>query len=236
MQYIIALLLIGFVILVHEFGHFIAARVVGIPIRIFSIGFGPKLWAVKKRETEYRIAMIPLGGYVMPDVEDDKQFLALSLKKRIAMTVGGPLASIILPLFCFALINCISMGFGLNSFFIKPIHQTYSTFSGIIVAFLGIFSHHSQLSGIIGIVSQGGHFIGMSFLKAIQFIGLISLNLAVLNLVPLPVLDGGKIFLFLIEGIHPKCSKVHYPLAVAGWILVMGLTLYATVIDVLRLV
>ena len=235
MQYIIALLLIGFVILAHEFGHFIAARIVNIPIKIFSIGFGPKLWAVKKRETEYRIAMIPLGGYVMPDVEDDKEFLALPLYKRIVMTAGGPLASIILPLFCFALANCISTGISPNSLFVKPFDQTYSVFSAVAVSLLGIFSQHSQLSGIIGVVAQGGQFIGVSFVKAIQFAGLISLNLAVLNFVPLPVLDGGKIFLYLMEGIHPKFSKLHYPLAIAGWVLVMGLMLYATAIDIVRL-
>jgi len=236
MQYIIALLLIGLVILVHEFGHFIAARIVGMPIRIFSIGFGPKLWALKKKETEYRIAMIPLGGYVMPDVEDEKEFLAVPLYKRIVMTAGGPLASIILPLFCFALANCISTGLSLNSLFIKPFLQVYTIFSGIIIALLGMFSQHSQLSGIIGVVAQGGQFIGGSFVKAIQFVGLISINLAVLNLVPLPVLDGGKILLYLMEGVHPKFSKLHYPLAIAGWVLVMGLMLYATVIDVVRLV
>ena len=102
-------------------------------------------------------------------------------------------------------------------------------------ALLGIFSQHSQLSGIIGVVAQGGQFIGVSFIKALQFAGLISLNLAVLNLVPLPVLDGGKIFLYLMEGIHPKFSKLHYPLAIAGWVLVMGLMLYATAIDIVRL-
>lgn len=236
MQYIIALALIGFVILAHEFGHFIAARIVGVPIRIFSIGFGPKLWAVKKRETEYRIAMIPLGGYVMPDVEDDKEFLALPVYKRIVMTLGGPIASIVLPLFCFALANCLSTGISLNALFIKPFHQTYLIFSSVVVAFLGIFSHHSQLSGIIGVVTQGGQFIGVSFIKALQFVGLISLNLAVLNLVPLPVLDGGKVFLYLMEGIHPRFSKLHYPLAIGGWILVMGLMLYATAIDIVRLV
>ena len=235
MQYIIALLLIGFVILAHEFGHFIAARIVGVPIRIFSIGFGPKLWAVKKKETEYRIAMIPLGGYVMPDVEDEKEFLAVPLYKRIVMTAGGPLASIVLPLFCFALANCISTGVSLNSLLIKPFLQIYTIFSGVIIALLGMFSQHSQLSGIIGVVAQGGQFIGGSFVKAIQFVGLISLNLAVLNLVPLPVLDGGKILLYLMEGVHPKFSKLHYPLAIAGWVLVMGLMLYATVIDVVRL-
>jgi regulator of sigma E protease len=235
MQYIIALLLIGFVILAHEFGHFIAARIVGVPIKIFSIGFGPKLWAVKKRETEYRIAMIPLGGYVMPDVEDEKEFLALPVFKRIVMTAGGPLVSVILPLFCFAIANCISTGVSLNSLFIKPFLQIYTIFSGVIIALLGMFSHHNQLSGIIGVVAQGGQFIGVSFIKALQFVGLISLNLAVLNLVPLPVLDGGKIFLYLIEGIHPKFSKLHYPLAIAGWVLVMGLMLYATAIDIVRL-
>jgi regulator of sigma E protease len=236
MQYIIAVLLIGFVILAHEFGHFIAARIVGMSIRIFSIGFGPKLWALKKNETEYRIAMIPLGGYVMPEVEDEKEFLAVPLYKRIVMTAGGPLASIILPLFCFALANCISTGVSLNSLLIKPFIQIYTVFSGVIIALLGMFSQHSQLSGIIGVVAQGGQFIGGSFVKAIQFVGLISLNLAVLNLVPLPVLDGGKIFLYLMEGVHPKFSKLHYPIAIAGWVLVMGLMLYATVIDVVRLV
>ena len=189
----------------------------------------------EKRETEYRIAMIPLGGYVMPDVEDDKEFLALPIYKRIVMTAGGPFASVILPLFCFALVNCISTGITLNSLFIKPFYQVYLVFSSVAVSLLGIFSQHSQLSGIIGVVAQGGQFIGASLIKALQFVGLISLNLAVLNLAPLPVLDGGKILLYLMEGVHPKFSKLHYPLAIAGWLLVMGLMLYATAIDIVRL-
>ncbi len=236
MQYIFALLLIGFVILAHEFGHFIAARVSGVPIKIFSIGFGPKLWAVTKRKTQYRISIIPLGGYVMPDVEDDNEFLALPVHKRIAMTVGGPLASIILPLFCFAFANCLSIGFSVNAIFVKPFYQVCAIFFGVLVSLLGIFSQHSQLSGIIGVVAQGGQFVGINLIKAFQFTGLVSLNLAVLNLVPLPVLDGGKVFLYLLEYIHPKLSKLHYPLAIAGWVLVMGLMLYTTVIDVVKLI
>ncbi|HVN96893.1 MAG TPA: site-2 protease family protein [Syntrophorhabdaceae bacterium] len=236
MQYIIALLLIGLVILAHEFGHFIAARIVGVPIRIFSIGFGPKLWATTKSRTEYRIAVIPLGGYVMPDCEDDKDFLALPVYKRIVMTAGGPVASMILPLFCFAAANCVSTGADFNAVLIKPLHQIYHIFSLVIVSLLGLFSQHGQLSGIIGVVAQGGQFIGVSSIKALQFTGLISLNLAVLNLVPLPVLDGGKILLYLAEGLHPRFAKLHYPLAIAGWLLIMALMLYATVIDVVRLI
>jgi len=172
----------------------------------------------------------------MPDVEDDNEFLALPVHKRIAMTVGGPLASIILPLFCFAFSNCLSTGLSVNAIFVKPFYQVCTIFFGVLVSLLGIFSQHSQLSGIIGVVAQGGQFVGINLIKAFQFTGLVSLNLAVLNLVPLPVLDGGKVFLYLLEYIHPKLSKLHYPLATAGWVLVMGLMLYTTVIDVVKLV
>jgi regulator of sigma E protease len=236
MNYALALLLIGLVILAHEFGHFIAARFVGVPIKIFSIGFGPKLWAVTRKKTEYRLSIIPLGGYVLPDFEDDKEFLALPCYKRIVMTAGGPMASIILPVFCFALANLFSTGLSYEGLFIKPFYQTSVIFSKIVVSLVGIFSQPGQLSGIIGVVAQGGQFVGLSLIKSLQFVGLISLNLAVLNLVPLPVLDGGKILLYLMEKIHPRFSKLHYPLAIAGWLLVMGLMLYATVIDIVRLV
>ena len=236
MQYIVALFLIGFVILAHEFGHFIAARISGVPIKVFSVGFGPKLWAITKGKTQYRISIIPLGGYVMPDVEDDGEFLALPVHKRIIMTAGGPLASIMLPLFCFAFVNCLSAGISINAVFVKPFYQACTILCGVLVSLLDIFSRNSQLSGIIGVVAQGGQFVGMNVLKAFQFTGLVSLNLAALNLVPLPALDGGKIFLYLLEYIHPRFSKLHYPLAIAGWVLIMGLMLYTTVADMTRLV
>ncbi|MDP2360826.1 MAG: RIP metalloprotease RseP [bacterium] len=55
---------IGVIILVHEWGHFIAARLVGIRVETFSIGFGPALWKRRRGPTEYRLAWFPLGGYV----------------------------------------------------------------------------------------------------------------------------------------------------------------------------
>lgn len=235
MNYIIALLLIGGAILVHELGHFIAARMAGVPVRVLSIGFGRKLWSVRRGCTEYRISIIPLGGYVMPDCDDDKDFLALPRYKRIIMTAGGPVASMILPVFCFALANLFTAGFSFDGLFIKPLFQTGDVFGKMITSFMGMFTQHNQLSGIIGIVSQGGRFIGISLVKSLQFMGLISLNLALVNLVPLPVLDGGKIVLYCMEGLHPRFMKLHYPLAIAGWVLIMGLMLYTTAVDVIRL-
>lgn len=55
---------IGIIILAHEWGHFIAARLTGIRVDTFSIGFGPALWSRKRGATEYRVAWFPLGGYV----------------------------------------------------------------------------------------------------------------------------------------------------------------------------
>jgi regulator of sigma E protease len=55
---------IGVIILVHEWGHFIAARLCGVRVETFSIGFGPALWRRRRGGTEYRVAWVPLGGYV----------------------------------------------------------------------------------------------------------------------------------------------------------------------------
>ena len=57
-------LVLGVIILVHEWGHFIIARMCGVRVDVFSIGFGPKLFGVQWGETEYRVSLLPLGGYV----------------------------------------------------------------------------------------------------------------------------------------------------------------------------
>ena len=65
---------LGSVIFVHELGHFLVAKAVGIRVEKFSIGFGPKLWSTKRGETEYQLAVFPLGGYIkMLGQEDFKQ-------------------------------------------------------------------------------------------------------------------------------------------------------------------
>ena len=96
------------------------------------------------------------------------------------------------------------------------------------------FAHPSELSGVVGIVAQGGSFVGTSPLKAVSFSILLSLNLAILNLLPIAPLDGGKVILYLMEKIHPKLSRLHVPLAIAGWVLLIGLMAFATAFDIGR--
>src|SRR5918911_4976479 len=82
---------LGALIVVHEFGHFIVAKKSGVRVERFSIGFGPPLWRKLWRGTEYRLALVPLGGYVkmygeqFDEAVDDRQgsFLHQPVWKRI---------------------------------------------------------------------------------------------------------------------------------------------------------
>ena len=57
-------LVLGVMVLIHEWGHFIVARIFGVRVDVFSIGFGPRLFGWKKGPTDYRVSALPLGGYV----------------------------------------------------------------------------------------------------------------------------------------------------------------------------
>lgn len=77
MSFLAAIAVLAVLILVHEFGHFIAARSQGIHVNRFSLGFGPILWKYQGRETEYAVRAFPLGGFVgFPDDDPDSQFPA----------------------------------------------------------------------------------------------------------------------------------------------------------------
>ncbi len=104
-----ALLLLGILISVHEFGHFIAARITGIAVKEFSIGFGPKLlqWKSKKHETLFSLRPIPMGGYCMfyGDTDDDpkgekqddpRNYNLAPVWKRILSVLSGPLMNFVL--------------------------------------------------------------------------------------------------------------------------------------------
>ncbi|HBL23969.1 MAG TPA: membrane-associated Zn-dependent protease, partial [Deltaproteobacteria bacterium] len=110
MNYVLAVFAIGFIVLAHELGHLIAAKMAGIPIRTFSVGFGPRIFSVRRGGTEYRLSLVPLGGYVMPDIEDENAFFDFSISRRIILSAGGPAASLVLPVFCFALSDMLRLG------------------------------------------------------------------------------------------------------------------------------
>lgn len=112
-------LVIGVLVVVHELGHFLVARRFGVKIEKFSIGFGPKIYSRTVGETEYRVAWIPLGGYVkmlgetdpdkVPDEDRARSFSALPVSKRMAIASAGPVANFLLAFFLFSLVFWIGI-------------------------------------------------------------------------------------------------------------------------------
>jgi regulator of sigma E protease len=99
-------------VLVHEFGHFIAARWLGVRVEKFSFGFGPKICSVKKGDTEYLISAIPLGGYVKMSGDEPWEklshhrweFLSRSVFDRFKIIIAGPLTNYMLAFLIFSAI------------------------------------------------------------------------------------------------------------------------------------
>jgi regulator of sigma E protease len=103
------LIFIGILVFVHEFGHFLIAKLVGVKVETFSIGFGPPIFRKKLGETVYQIALIPLGGYVKLYGEEDSEearkdprsFYAKPPWQRILIALGGPLFNILFAILAF---------------------------------------------------------------------------------------------------------------------------------------
>ena len=97
-------LVLGILVFVHEFGHFIVAKAFGIGVPVFSLGFGPRLFGFKRGETDYRISIVPLGGYVRlaGDESDEErigspeEFLSRPRWQRLLVFLAGATFNIIL--------------------------------------------------------------------------------------------------------------------------------------------
>jgi len=101
----------GITILIHELGHFVMCKKIGVTVDVFSIGFGPKLLSLVKGQTEYRLCLLPIGGYVKmrgenPDEGpsgDPAEFLSRTPFEKIAIVVGGVVLNAVLAVLLFIL-------------------------------------------------------------------------------------------------------------------------------------
>ncbi|KNF08853.1 putative zinc metalloprotease [Gottschalkia purinilytica] len=102
------------IIVVHELGHFVVAKLTGVRVHEFAIGMGPKIFGIKKGETVYTLRILPIGGYVKmegedEDSEDEKSFGKKSIGARIAIISAGAIMNFILAIIVFT-IYAYSMG------------------------------------------------------------------------------------------------------------------------------
>src|ERR1051326_176053 len=101
------LVLVGVLVAIHEFGHFFAAKLLDFKVTRFSIGFGQPLIRVRRGETEYQLALVPLGGYVRILGEDPgdevgpadahRAFSRKPIWQRLVVVLAGPAANLLLP-------------------------------------------------------------------------------------------------------------------------------------------
>ncbi|WP_286354491.1 M50 family metallopeptidase [Geothrix oryzae] len=107
------ILMLGGLIFLHEGGHFLAAKSMGMPVEVFSLGFGTRLFGFKWRETDVRLSILPLGGYVKlagfnpeePGAEDPYGFLQQPFRKRMLFYSGGILANLATTLVLFTAVG-----------------------------------------------------------------------------------------------------------------------------------
>ncbi len=234
MTLLATIFLIGLLIFVHELGHLLAARAVGIPVARFSLGFGPVIWSRRRDGVEYCLSAVPLGGYVLPEFTDEEAFYRIPVGRRIVFLLGGPAANFAFAVVLAAIGRALAGDISWQAVLVTPWLDVARISAAITSALPAIFTHPQQLSGVVGIVAIGQTIVAGGLASAIRFAVMLNVNLAIFNLLPIAPLDGGKIVCSLLEKVHPRLARLHTRFAVVGLLLLLGLMVYTTVLDVMR--
>jgi len=229
--------LLGFLIFIHEGGHFLVAKLCRVKVNEFAIGFGPTIWKKQTKETKYALRLIPLGGFVSMEGEEERSeeegsFSKASIPKRIAIVAAGAAVNIVFGLLVFFILIWVLYGdFAIAvqttvSFVITLGESIKMIFTGGV----GVDDLSGPV-GISGVVAQTTNIVNYIYILAV-----ISVSLGVTNLLPIPALDGGKIILLIIETIRRKPLKqeTEIQIQLLGFSLLIALSLYVTYNDILR--
>lgn len=242
--------LLGFLVLIHEGGHFLVARICKVKVKEFSIGFGKVIWQKQGKETRYAIRMIPFGGFVSMEGEDEESneigsFSKASIGKRMAIVVAGATVNIIFGIIVyFILISTVGIQFAdpakdtvLNRLYYGAKGTgdfIVSIFESIKILFTGGLQT-DQMVGIVGISEVVVKTSGIA--NYIYLLAVISVSLGVTNLLPIPALDGGKILILLIELVRRKPMKIETEakIQLIGFSILIALSIFVTYNDIVRI-
>ena len=346
-----AALVLGGCVFVHELGHFIAARLAGVEVKIFSLGFGPRLAGFRRGPTDYRLSLVPLGGYVKmtgesldeetPPEKEAVSFAHQKVGRRLAIVAAGPAMNFVMAVVIFGVVlffygqptllphvgqvlkgypaeaagiqaddlivaldekpvatweemaEYIGAGKGQpikvrvkrnqklldltmipkmgesSDIFgeavskpmigISPSGQTVILALGPGQALVGGFAQTwsvtkltwetivrlvqrriplSSVGGPIFIAQAAGQQAKSGWVNLFFFMGLLSVNLGLLNILPIPVLDGGHLLFFSIEALirRPVSIKIRERAQQAGLVLLLVFFGFVFYNDVLRLI
>ena len=177
--------LLGFLIFIHEGGHFLIAKLCRVKVNEFAIGFGPIIWKKEGKETKYALRLIPLGGFVSMEGEDEeseneRSFSKASIPKRIAIVAAGAIVNILFGLVAYFILVAVVYKDVIIAF-----QATGGMVSSIFESLKMLFTGNigiKDLSGPIGISNAVSNTTTLS--NYIYIISVISVSLGVTNLLP----------------------------------------------------
>jgi regulator of sigma E protease len=123
-----AAFVLGILILVHEWGHFVVAKMCGVRVNVFSFGYGPRLWGWKRGDTDYRLSALPFGGYVRMAGDNPSEertgapdeFLSRPRWQRFLIAIAGPCMNFLLAIVVMAILFLV--GIAEPSFMARPMN------------------------------------------------------------------------------------------------------------------
>ncbi len=335
--YLVAVGVFLLIIIIHEFGHFLFAKLFGVRVNEFAVGFGPKLFSKKMGETNYAFNLVPLGGYCAMEGEDEgssdpRAFCNKKPIKRLVIVAAGAIFNLILGLIIIAIIlapserfttttvaefheNSISAQSGLMvgdtiknvdgrkifttydlsyaftnvddgvvdmtverggktveipdvkfktqeengisyltvDFYVEGKDKTFGSYithtvdtaiSYCAVIWRSLFDlitgkyGISAMSGPVGVTAVIGNAAKQSLESLLPIMALITINLGIFNLLPVPALDGGRIMFILYEIIFKKPVPQRYEAIVhgVGFAILFGFMLLITAKDIWMLI
>lgn len=302
--YAVALIAFLFLIVIHEFGHFIAAKSLGVRVNEFSVGFGPKIFHKKGKDTEYSLRLVPLGGFCAMEGEDeesddDRAFCKKSAWRRFLIVIMGATFNILFGIILVAvtliptksfttttiggfreaatsnsesglmigdtivevegrsILTTYDLSYNFSAvedgnlnitvlrngnrvelsevpfktevyenynlitvdFWVEPQEKTVGTYIsqtlkmsysyGKIVVYSLVDMvrgryHISDISGPVGVTDAIGQAVKQSVMDLLAMLAMITINLGIMNLLPIPALDGGRLVFILFEMIFRK--------------------------------
>jgi len=354
MTILIFLLILTILVFVHEFGHFIIAKKMGVKVEEFGIGLPPRLFGIKKGETLYSINLLPLGGFVklygeeyneLSKNDENRTFVNKKPWQKTLIILGGVIGNFLLGWFIFSYLvtqgvpvpinkviiekvtknspadisglkekDVISklilpnspnnsvpltsastlieetkkfagqtiklliqrnnqnitinltprknppkgegpLGIAITSFIEKKYPWYTAPYYGLIEAsnitykiatelgklILGLITFqkpHVDVTGPVGIANLAGQAIKFGRNAFLEFLALLSLNLAIINILPFPALDGGRLIFVLYEGIlKKKLNKdIEKYTNLIGFIILLSLAVLITVNDIIKII
>lgn len=178
---------ISLIILIHEMGHFLFAQFLGVPTPIFSIGFGPALYALSIGQTTFQISLLPFGGYV---TINEEILTNLPYFSKMLIIFGGIIFNLI---FAYTILLYYSLR---NQSSLKQ-----TLFNTITAEQNQELQQENRIIGPIGIINLIGKSLAINSHLFWFVLAILSLNIGLLNILPLPFFDGGKAFIFTIEAV-----------------------------------